>query len=70
MVKLVLGVWNLVENVKLSDFLVEESIVKTKLQKSSDWIQNVVYKLFDEKEELLIALDDNGEETTIYYFSD
>jgi len=45
-----------VEN--LSVFLVEESIVKTKLGKANDWIPNIVYKIYFEKNEFEIALDD------------
>lgn len=43
---------------KISDFLVEESIVKTKLGKANEWIPNVVYKMFSDEDEIEIALDD------------
>jgi len=43
---------------KISDFLVEESIVKTKLGKSNEWIPNIVYKMFLDENEIEIVLDD------------
>ena len=43
---------------KLSDFLVEGSLVKTKLSKSNDWIPNVINRISVEKNELEIALDE------------
>lgn len=43
---------------KILDFLVKESIVKTKLDKSNEWIPNVVHRIFPEENELEIALDD------------
>lgn len=42
----------------LSDFLVEGSIVKTKLDKASEWIPNIINKICFEKNELEIVLDD------------
>ena len=47
-----------VENLKLSDFLTEDSVVKTKLEKSEMWIPNVAYKIFADTNEIEIALDD------------
>jgi len=47
-----------VGNIKLSDFLVKDSIVKTKLEKSETWIPNIAYKIFSQSNELEIALDD------------
>jgi len=47
-----------VENIKLTDFLLEDSIVKTKLQKSETWIPNIAYKIFPDANEIEIALDD------------
>lgn len=46
------------ENIKLSDFLKQEDILKTKLEKGNDWIPNIAYKIFDNIDELEIALDD------------
>lgn len=43
---------------KISDFLIEESLIKTKLGKSNEWITNIVYKIFLEENEIEIALDD------------
>lgn len=43
---------------KLSDFLIKESIVKTKLGKANEWIPNIVNKLDSDKNEIEIALDD------------
>ena len=43
---------------KISDFLVEESIVKTKLGKANDWIPNIIYKMFADEDEIEIALDE------------
>jgi len=47
-----------VENIKLSDFLNQEDILKTKLEKANEWIPNIAYKIFDDIDELEIALDD------------
>lgn len=46
------------ENIKLSDFLKQEDILKTKLDKGNDWIPNIAYKIFNDIDELEIALDD------------
>jgi len=43
---------------RLEDFLIEESIVKTKLVKANDWIANIVHKIYFDKNELEIALDE------------
>ena len=43
---------------KLSDFLVEKSLIKTKLVKANDWIPNIVHRLFADENEIEIALDD------------
>ena len=46
------------ENIKLSDFLIEDSVVKTKLEKSETWIPNIAYKISSDMGEIEIALDD------------
>lgn len=43
---------------ELRSFLVEGSTVKTKLEKSTEWIPNVAYKISYERKEVEIALDD------------
>ena len=43
---------------KLLDFLVEESVIKTKLGKASEWIPNVAHKVYSEENEIEIALDE------------
>ena len=43
---------------RLLDFLVEESVIKTKLGKASDWIPNVAHKVYFEENEIVIALDE------------
>lgn len=45
-------------DIKLSNFLNNEDIIKTNLEKSNDWIQNIAYKVFSEENELEIAFDD------------
>ena len=45
-------------NIKLSDFLYNDDIVKTNLEKSNDWIANIAYKVFSQDGELEIAFDD------------
>ena len=42
----------------LENFLVEESVVKTKLIKANDWIANIVHKIYFDKSEFEIALDE------------
>ena len=42
----------------LSEFLVEGSIVKSKLEKANDWIPNVANRIFPSSNEIEIALDD------------
>ena len=37
-------------NIRLSDFLYNDDIVKTNLEKSNDWIANIAYKVFSEDE--------------------
>lgn len=46
------------ENVKMIDFLKEESVIKTKLDKANDWIPNIAYKIYNDEELLEIALDE------------
>ena len=46
------------ENIKLSDFLERESLVKTKLGKSEEWIPNIANKIYIETNELEIVLDE------------
>lgn len=45
-------------DIKLADFLNNEDIIKTNLEKSSDWIQNVAYRVFSNDNELEIAFDE------------
>ena len=42
----------------LRSFLVEGSTVKTKLEKATEWIPNIAYKISYERKEVEIALDD------------
>lgn len=44
--------------IKLADFLNNDDIIKTNLEKSNDWIQNIAYKVFSDENELEIAFDD------------
>lgn len=44
--------------IKLSDFLNNDDIIKTSLEKSNDWIQNIAYKVYSDNNELEIAFDD------------
>jgi hypothetical protein len=44
--------------IKLSDFLNNDDIIKTSLEKSNDWIQNIAYKVYSDSNELEIAFDD------------
>ncbi len=44
--------------IRLDDFLYNDDIVKTNLEKSNDWIANIAYKVFSEDEEFEIAFDD------------
>lgn len=44
--------------IKLADFLNNEDIIKTNLEKSNDWIQNIAYKVFSEDNEIEIAFDE------------
>lgn len=45
-------------DIKLKDFLYTDDIIKTKLDKSDDWIPNIAYKVFSDENELEIAFDD------------
>lgn len=45
-------------DIKLKDFLHNDDIIKTNLEKSNDWIQNIAYKVFSDENELEIAFDD------------
>lgn len=45
-------------SIRLSDFLYNDDIVKTNLEKSNDWIANIAYKVFPEDGEFEIAFDD------------
>ncbi len=49
----------------LSDFLVEGSIVKSKLEKTNDWIPNVANRIFFDTNEVEIALDERYLEALI-----
>ncbi len=49
----------------LSDFLVEGSIVKSKLEKANDWIPNVANRIFSDTNEVEIALDERYLEALI-----
>ena len=42
----------------LRSFLIEGSTVKTKLEKATEWIPNVAYKIGYERKEIEIALDE------------
>ncbi len=44
-------------SIKLADFLYNDDIIKTNLEKSNDWIANVAYKVFSDDDELEIAFD-------------
>ena len=43
---------------KLTDFLIEKSLIKTKLNKANDWIPNIVHRILDDGNEIEIALDE------------
>lgn len=43
---------------QLTDFLIEKSLIKTKLSKANDWIPNIVHKILDNGNEIEIALDE------------
>lgn len=43
---------------RLADFLNNDDIIKTNLEKSSEWIQNIAYKVFSDENEIEIAFDD------------
>lgn len=43
---------------RLLDFLEKESVVKTKLDKSNEWISNIVHNISVENDEIEIALDE------------
>lgn len=42
----------------IADFLVEKSVVKTKLNKATEWIPNIINRMFVEENEIEIALDE------------
>ena len=44
--------------IKLADFLNNEDVIKTNLEKSNDWIQNIAYKVFSDDNEIEIAFDE------------
>ena len=43
---------------QLTEFLIEKSLIKTKLSKANEWIPNIVYRILDNGNEIEIALDE------------